>query len=402
MTNEQKTIITATVPVLKENGLLLTKHFYTRMFTHHPELKNLFNMGNQKTGKQQTALAMAVLAYAENIANPMVLLPVVDRIGHKHVSLDIRPEQYQIVGRHLIASIGEVLGEAATPAILDAWTQAYNQLAALMSGHEAGLYSKQVSHEGWTGWRPFIVKRKVEESSEITSFYLYPADGGKVPKHLPGQFISLRTFLPELQLNQIRQYSLSSKPDDNYYRISVKRESGTELNTDGMISNRLHDHIQVGDLVDLTTPSGNFTLPEDINGPVTFLSGGVGQTPLISMLSDLLEKGTGHPVTWLHGCRGESVHAFKDQIDQYAEVHENFNHQVFYSQADAAHRDAGIREGYLDIDELLHLEFDPEGHYFICGPTGFITKQYNDLVRAGINKCNIHFEEFGPQTLAVG
>ncbi|HKG06426.1 MAG TPA: NO-inducible flavohemoprotein [Pedobacter sp.] len=401
MTSEQKAVITATVPALRENGVLLTKHFYSRMFTHHPELKNLFNMGNQQKGKQQTALAMAVLAYAENIANPSVLLPVVDRIGHKHVSLDVRPEQYQIVGRHLIASIGEVLGDAATPAILDAWTQAYNQLAALMSGHESGLYSKRVDEQGWSGWRPFKVKRRDDESSEITSFYLYPADGGKVSKHLPGQFISLRVFLPELDLNQARQYSLSSKPDDTYYRISVKREKGTELNTDGMISNRLHDHIRVGDIVELTAPSGNFTLPENINGPVTFLSGGVGQTPLISMLSDLLEKGTTFPVTWLHGCRGESVHAFKDQITQFEAVHENFSQQVFYNEATSKHRDSGILEGYLDISEINHVELNPEGHYFICGPTVFITKQYNDLIKAGINKTNIHFEEFGPQTLSL-
>ncbi|WP_449440586.1 globin domain-containing protein [Pedobacter steynii] len=155
MTSEQKQWISATVPVLKENGILLTKYFYNRMFTHNPELKNLFNMGNQQSGKQQTALAMAVLAYAENIANPGVLMPVVDRIGHKHVSLDIRPEQYQIVGRHLIASIQEVLGDAATPEIVDAWTAAYQQLANLMSGHEAKLYEqKTVQPHGWTGWRP--------------------------------------------------------------------------------------------------------------------------------------------------------------------------------------------------------------------------------------------------------
>ena len=401
MTSEQNAIITATVPVLKENGVLLTKHFYSRMFTHHPELKNLFNMGNQQTGKQQTALAMAVLAYAENIANPAVLLPVVDRIGHKHVSLDIRPEQYQIVGRHLIASIGEVLGDAATPAILDAWTEAYNQLAALMSGHEAGLYTKQVAEQGWTGWRNFTVKHREDESSEITSFYLYPADGGKVAKHLPGQFISLRIFLPQLDLNQIRQYSLSSKPDDNYYRISVKREIGTALNTDGMISNRLHNHIKVGDIVELTPPAGNFTLRDKIDGPVTFLSGGVGQTPLISMLSDLLENGTDHPVTWLHGCRGESVHAFKDQINQFDEQHENFVQQVFYSEATSAHVDAGILQGHLDIAQIEQFEPDPKGHYYICGPSVFITKQYNDLVEAGIKRTNIHFEEFGPQTLAL-
>lgn len=401
MTTEQKAVITATVPVLRENGVLLTKHFYSRMFTHHPELKNLFNMGNQKKGKQQTALAMAVLAYAENIANPSVLLPVVDRIGHKHVSLDVRPEQYQIVGTHLIASIGEVLGEAATPEIIEAWTLAYNQLAALMSGHEAHLYSKQVAEQGWSGWRPFKVHRRVDESAEITSFYLYPADGGKVPKHVPGQFISIRVFLPELELNQSRQYSLSNKPDDTYYRISVKRETGIELNTDGIISNRLHDHINVGDIVELTAPAGNFTLPENIDGSIIFLSGGVGQTPLISMLSDLLEKGTSHPITWLHGCRGESFHAFKDQINQFAETHENFSQCVFYNEASPVHRDSGILEGYLDIANINQFELDPQGQYYICGPTVFITKQYNDLVKAGIDRANIHFEEFGPQTLSL-
>src|SRR5690606_17086798 len=201
MTQQQKILIRNTVPVLREHGLDLTKHFYQRMFSHNPELKNMFNMGNQQNTKQQTALAMAVLAYAENIEDPSVLLPVVGNIGHKHTSLDIRPEHYTIVGNHLITSIQEVLGEAASPELVDAWTIAYNQLALLMSGHEQGLYKKHTEQKGgWTSWRPFIVKQKVKESAEITSFYLYPADNGSVENHLPGQYISLRLFLPELQL----------------------------------------------------------------------------------------------------------------------------------------------------------------------------------------------------------
>ncbi|WP_225541496.1 globin domain-containing protein [Empedobacter stercoris] len=135
LTDQNKQIILATVPLLREGGVTLTKHFYKRMFTHHPELKNLFNMGNQHSGKQQTALAMAVLAYAENIANPGVLMPVIDMIGHKHSSLNIQPEQYEIVGTHLLASIKEVLQDAATEEVLEAWTIAYNQLADLMIGH---------------------------------------------------------------------------------------------------------------------------------------------------------------------------------------------------------------------------------------------------------------------------
>ena len=153
LTDQHKQIILATVPLLREGGIALTKHFYKRMFTHHPELKNLFNMGNQHSGKQQTALAMAVLAYAENISDPAVLMPAVDMIGHKHTSLNIQPEQYDIVGTHLLASIKEVLQEAATDEVLEAWTLAYKQLADIMIGYEQKMYQQKKEETGnWTGW----------------------------------------------------------------------------------------------------------------------------------------------------------------------------------------------------------------------------------------------------------
>lgn len=402
MTTDQKALITATVPVLRENGVLLTKYFYNRMFTHHSELKNLFNMGNQKSDKQQTALALAVLAYAENIANPMVLLPVVDRIGHKHVSLDIRPEHYIIVGKHLIASIQEVLGEAATPAIVDAWTAAYQQLAALMSGHEAGIYQqKTITEYGWTGWRPFVVKQKIAESAEITSFYLYPSDGGKVASHQPGQFISLRTFLPELKLNQARQYSISSAPNNEYYRISVKRELGKEIDTNGMISNRLHDHVHEGDVLEITAPSGNFVLADGLDAPVTLISGGVGLTPLLSMLQSLISNDHQHPVTWLHGCRNEGVHAFKHYVEAMASGFPNLAHYTFYNEPTEENKQAGIYAGFLDIAGIPEFNADPNAHYFVCGPAVFIQKQYRDLLAAGVDKDRIYFEEFGPQVLSL-
>ncbi|MFI5158468.1 MAG: NO-inducible flavohemoprotein [Sphingobacteriales bacterium] len=402
MTTEQKTLITATVPVLKENGVLLTKYFYNRMFTHHPELKNMFNMGNQQSGKQQTALAMAVLAYAEHISDPTVLLPVVDRIGQKHVSLDIRPEHYIIVGKQLIASIQEVLGDAATVDIVDAWTAAYNQLASLMIGHEANLYAEQTNKtNGWTGWRPFKVGKRVVESAEITSFYLYPSDGGKVTPHQPGQFISVRLFLPQLNLKQARQYSVSSTPGHEYYRISVKREKGSNLDTDGIISNHLHDFIHENYVIDLTSPAGNFVLASDLDAPVTLISGGVGLTPLMSMLNSLTENEYAHSITWLHGCRDESVHAFKNQLNDIVKTRSNVKQHVFYDQTTDENKEAGVLEGYLDINKIPSLNLQPDAHYFICGPSVFIQKQYHDLVTAGVNKQHIYFEEFGPQLLSL-
>ena len=142
MNSQQKELIKATVPVLQTAGAVLTGHFYNRMFTHNPELKEIFNMGNQANGRQREALAGAVLAYAQHIDNPGVLIDVLKGIGHKHTSLNIQPEQYNIVGNHLIASISEVLGDAATPEFLEAWTIAYNQLAEIMIGLEKEMYNE--------------------------------------------------------------------------------------------------------------------------------------------------------------------------------------------------------------------------------------------------------------------
>jgi len=398
MTEAQKQLIKATIPILREHGVLLTSHFYKRMFTHNPELKNIFNMGNQQNNKQQTALAMAVLAYAENIDNPAVLMPAVDRMGQKHTSLDIRPEHYAIVGNHLIASISEVLGDGATPEILDAWTVAYNQLAAIMSGHESKIYSQQAQKKGgWTGWKPFIVKRKEVESAEITSFYLFPADGGEVASFLPGQYISIRLFLPELSLMQPRQYSISSAPNGQYYRISVKREALNDT-PDGMISNRLHDFVNEGDVIEVTAPAGSFTLTDNDGREVVFISGGVGQTPLISMLESLINNGSKRPKTWIHGCRNKDVHAFKNLIEAWENKDQNLRKHVFYNTT-STHDDKSILNGIVDLSKLDDALFNAEKEYYICGPAVFIEKHYQELIARGVKKELINFEEFGPQTL---
>lgn len=400
ISKQQQEIITATVPVLREHGLALTTHFYKRMFQHHPELKNMFNMGNQKNGKQQQALAMAILAYAEHISNPSALLPDLHQIGHKHVSLEIRPEHYPIVGNHLIAAIKEVLGDSATEDILNAWEAAYYQLAELMISLEKDMYRKLTTEPGgWTGWRPFTVAKKETESSEITSFYLYPTDKGKVIPHLPGQFISLKLFLPKLGLNQARQYSISSVPNEDFYRVSVKREHGTHPNTNGMISNHLHDEVKEGGIIELTAPSGNFTLDEKTESPLVLISGGVGVTPLISMLQSAIESNNERPITWVHGCRNHEVHAFGEHIRQLIQEKKNLGHYVFYDQITETDKKRGVIEGPIELKDITTLNLETDTQFYICGPAGFIEKQFNDLLAVGIEPKAVFFEEFGPQQL---
>lgn len=399
-------LIKATVPILREHGLLLTQHFYKRMFQHNPELRNTFNMGNQQNGTQQTALALAVLAYAENIENPGVLLPVLQRIGDKHTSLQITAEQYDIVGNHLLASIGEVLGEAATAELIQAWAKAYGQLADLMINLEKSIYLQKASVKGaWTGWRKFIIDQKVQESDEITSFYLRPEDGLEVAEHLPGQYLSIKVFVTALGIYQPRQYSISSAPNSNYYRISVKREAGNREKESGTVSNYLHDQLVEGDVIEATTPAGDFVLNTKLKTPLVLLSGGVGQTPFVSIMDFLTKSDQQRQVKWAHACRSESVHAFREQISAWQAEHDWFEHIVFYENTDQVSRDKeiakDIRSGRLDLAEISEMLLIPEAEYYLCGPKPFIEKTIKDLSALGVDAKKLFFEEFGPQTIQM-
>ncbi|MDM1517384.1 NO-inducible flavohemoprotein [Myroides odoratimimus] len=400
LTGEQKQLILATVPLLREKGLELTKHFYLRMFEYHPELKNVFNMANQRAGKQQMALAMAVLGYAENISQPERLMPVVDLIGHKHASLSIQPEQYEIVGTHLLASIKEVLGEAATEDIVQAWAVAYQQLADIMIGHEHKIYqAKENEANNWIGWKAFTVKSKVVESGEITSFYLVPADGSAVVQHQPGQYISIKVFLERIGLEQIRQYSISCAPNNEYYRISIKRELGKEIDMNGMISNHLHDHINEGDTVEISSPSGNFVLKENQRDKV-FISGGIGQTPLLSMLEALELSGVvNHNIVWIHGCRNQEVQAFRNKLSYITNNCSQVKPIFFYDSLDQVAEDIETYQGVVDLSTIKGYEFTNEADYYLCGPHPFLEKQLRDLKALNISADQIFYEEFTPASV---
>jgi len=396
MNDKQKELIKATVPTLEAAGPILTAHFYKRMLNHHPELKEVFNMGNQANGRQKEALAGAVLAYARHIENPQILINVLKGIGNKHVSLGIQPEQYAIVGEHLIASIGEVLGDAASDELLEAWAVAYNQLAAIMSAIEKDMYNaNDVKPGAWNGWREFTIKKIVDESIEIKSFYLYPSDGKPIAAYSAGQYISLQVFVEALGLRQPRQYSLSSAFNADYYRISVKREAGIGDNPGGMVSNTLHRK-QEGDTVLLSAPAGVFAL-KPVHAPLVLISGGVGITPMLSML-ETNKHNAQHKTVWVHGCRNAGVHAFKEDVETIArEAHwlETFvfNEEINDDQSDT------IRKGRIDLAMCKESILLENAHYYICGPELFIKAHYESLIKLNVDKQNIFYEEFGPQSV---
>jgi len=399
LTKRDIELIKGTVPVLREHGLLLTKHFYQRMFRLNPQLKNVFNMGNQKNETQQTALANAVLAYAENIENPGVLLPVLKHIGEKHTSLLITAEQYSIVGENLLASIKEVLGSAATDELILAWKKAYAILADLLINLEKSIYlAKEALPGSWSGWRRFFIQKKVQESEEITSFYLYPEDGKEVALHKPGQYLSIRVFVKELGIYQPRQYSISSVPNNTYYRISVKKEVGQGgTKEDGIVSNYLHTSLGEGDVLEVTPPAGEFVLNSERNRPIVLISGGVGQTPFMSMLEYLAAEKDKREVKWIHGCRSKKVYAFKKEVSDLNKKLDWLEHIVFYD--DCSDAEENVKKGRVELSEVKETILLPGADYYICGPKLFLEKAIKDLAALGVDKEHVFYEEFGPQTL---
>jgi nitric oxide dioxygenase len=386
--SNQLAIIRATVPLLETGGEALTTHFYKIMLAEYPEVRPLFNQAHQASGAQPRALANGVLTYARNIDRLQALAPLAAQIVNKHVSLQVLPEHYPIVGACLLRAIREVLGpETATDEVIEAWRAAYGQLADMLIQAEATVYdAREKETGGWRGARPFIVARKVPESAEITSFYLRPADGGALLDYRPGQYLGLRMDIGGQEIR--RNYSLSRAADGSQYRISVKREPG------GVASNHLHDRINEGDTLDVFPPAGDFVL-QDSERPLALISAGVGVTPILAMLEDALRDGD-RPVHFIHYARNGEVHAFGDYIDQLAARHPRLRHYVCYEHPDRASRQPdGVGRAREDqLRQWLPSSMDLDA-YFV-GPKPFMSFIKRTLKALGVPDAQSRYEFFGP------
>lgn len=382
-------IVKSTAPVIANAGPSLTTHFYERMFRENPELKDIFNLSHQHSGRQREALFNAVHAYAANIDNLETLLPAVEKIAQKHTSFLVTAEQYQIVGRHLLATVDELLNPGQ--AVLDAWAEAYGVLAGVFINRENAIYDQnEAAKGGWKGTREFELVEKRIESDVITSFLFRPVDQAPVMAFKPGQYIGLQVRPEGFEHQEIRQYSLSSAPQPDVYRISVKREP------DGKVSNYLHDRLQPGDKINLMPPAGDFFLSADSQTPVTLISGGVGLTPMLAMLESL----TCHKaqVNWLHAAEDGKQHAFHQHVQLLCNTHEHMNSTVWYRQPS----DTDRRQERYNFDGLMNLTAvqeqlqNPKMEFYFCGPVGFMQSVARQLINLGVDTSRLHYECFGP------
>lgn len=385
LSKETIATVKATAPVLQQHGEKITTRFYQILFQNYPEVKAYFNQAHQAQGTQPRALANSVLAYASNIDRLEALADALPTIIQKHVALDIRPEHYPLVGECLIEAFQEVLGDAATEAVISAWGEAYQHLASMLIKAEEGIYkAREAQPGGWREPRKFRVVRKESESEVVSSFYFKPVDGGSIMDFQPGQYI---TVLMEVDGQPLRRtYSLSSEPGSGFYRISVKREPG------GVASSYLHDHVDVDTELELLPPSGGFTL-QDHSRPLVLLTAGVGITPAISMLDATAISD--REIHFIHCALNSRVHAFRGHVDKMAEQHENVRPHYIYSEplpGDVAHG-----EGLITADTLAQLlPANLDVDLYFLGPKPFMQSVWRITKTLRIPANQVHYEFFGP------
>jgi ferredoxin-NADP reductase len=269
----------------------------------------------------------------------------------------------------------------------------------------------QPATAAWAAHRTFHVERKVLEdaSAQICSFYLVPEDGKPLPPFLPGQFLTFALDVPTPlggTQSVIRCYSLSDAPQPSHYRISVKRAPAPIGSTfaAGVSSNYLHDHVEVGSQLQLRAPAGHFYLDRG-DTPVVLIGGGIGITPMLSMLNWCLMEHPGREVWLYYGVRNTSELVMQTHLKDLAAHHPNFHLHLCMSdpQLDdlGQHPSGSVHQhhGRIDIALLRRLLPLKPYHFYICGPTPMLQSLVPALEDWGVPDGRIHFEAFGPASI---
>lgn len=253
----------------------------------------------------------------------------------------------------------------------------------------------QPTSAAWSGWRSLrVVRRHLEDAAgTICSFELEPVDGKPLPLFLPGQFLTVKVSVPDGQSGSSRMvsrcYSLSNQPGEPHYRISVKRVPG------GVVSNHLHEQIREGAILEVMAPSGRF-VPEPGSAPTVLIAGGIGITPLLSMVQTRLASDPQSELWLFYGVRDAKERAFHDILRDLSRRHPGFRYLACHSRPQAGQDEDCDHVGRVDITLLrLTLALRPY-HFYICGPTAMMDGLLPALEAWGVTRSQIHTENFGP------
>lgn len=281
---------------------------------------------------------------------------------------------------------------------------AFKERARYLSVKAQQIEAKKLN--AWSGTRKFRLDRVVEEAKDICSFYLVPHDGKGLPSFDPGQYLTFQLDVPGQEKNVIRCYSLSDSPlEKDYYRVSIKRLDPPPKAPDappGVSSNHFHRNLRAGDILDCKAPGGNFYLDMAAHGPIVLIGGGIGITPMLSMLRSIALSGSRRE-TWLfYGVCDKSEVVQGKHLRELEAAHENIHVRLCFSNP----REGVDFEGEdYDFAErvsvaLMHSVLPSTNYdYYMCGPGPMMTSVTEDLAAAGVPDAQVHYESFGPASV---
>ncbi|QCE33150.1 NO-inducible flavohemoprotein [Acetobacteraceae bacterium] len=388
----QKTIeiVTACIPALEVHGIDIAKETYKNLLADK-EIADLFNLSHQKDGSQPKSLATALLVYAQHIQDPSALKSMIERIAEKHVSLNIYKEHYDYVAKAIIKALKIVLGDKATKEILDAWGEAYWFLADVLIEREAEIYTEHAQQQGgWRGWRQFKVAEIKQECEDMKSFKLLPVDGKPVLKHKPGQYLGLKLEI-EGHGSQRRNYSISSTPNEEFYRLTIRTVK------DGVVSEWFNHSVKEGVIFELSDPSGDFTLQHS-DAPIALISGGSGLTPMISMVGALAAQSSVEKLRYIHSTRTQETEAFGEHIRKLA-GEGKLTADIFYTKGEKSPEAENVNTYEGRVSEAFFKDAIPANAIcYICGPKDFTLAVIKALKAQGLKQEQLRYELFGSIT----
>ena len=268
-------------------------------------------------------------------------------------------------------------------------------------------FERERKANSWTGTRQFqVVNRQFENpSGSICSFYLAPSDNRPIPMFRPGQFLTFEFPIVQGGHAAIRCYSISNGPTERrFYRITVKRlrapDQAAGKVPDGFASSFLHEKATVGSRVNVFVPGGSFTINQNSNRPIVFVGGGVGITPLMSMLEWLVETRSSRQVIFFYAVQNRAEHAFYDYMKELENKVPNFHTIVYYSRPTASCR-RGVDydlEGHISVEVMRSLLEQSNYEFYVCGPTAMTSSIVRDLKVWGVPASDIKIESFNPRT----
>jgi len=285
-------------------------------------------------------------------------------------------------------------------AVLLGQVQNNTQLLQRVENAWVKLHEQQLGNQAWLGLRKFKIVHKVEEAIGVTSFYLKPLDGRTLPNYRPGQFLTFSLNIPGQKKPVLRCYSLSDAPNQDFYRVTIKRAMAPFDNQDapnGLISNFFHDALAEGDVVDFKAPSGHFYLDPMGTKPLVLIGAGVGLTPVLSMLNALCKQGTDREIWLFYGVRNSSDHAMEGQLYLLSQRHPNVHLHTCYSQPselDILGEDYN-HAGHITTDLMKTVLPHNDFEFYMCGPNPMIDELKGSLAEWNVTSENIHYERFG-------